>query len=320
MGGGAKLEGESNAKDLASDEEVKDSFDNNMSKDSSTYVSTDRTYKAAISVNRNNSNTEDILIENNIDVTEVRTNTSVSTDVRTDDASRYEDDIKKVINNANNDLRKNKILNAVKKILPKKKEILNYTLNNYFGVGVDGAVTLEFHTLRGKIPSLFFARWVNKIWYAIIGIRTLLSGWSRDLSQCCQLACDGKIIHIPLGTQGIIFLNINSYAGGAKMWAENSPKSSKNGENVDNIIFDSSKVEINDGLLEIVAVTGVNHLGAIKAGLSSATPLGQGKIITLTTTSSLPIQLDGEPWRQKPSKIRIKLADKVDIMLPTADK
>eukprot|EP00596_Hydrurales_sp_CCMP1899_P001601 CAMPEP_0119053888 /NCGR_PEP_ID=MMETSP1177-20130426/74710_1 /TAXON_ID=2985 /ORGANISM="Ochromonas sp, Strain CCMP1899" /LENGTH=104 /DNA_ID=CAMNT_0007033959 /DNA_START=2368 /DNA_END=2682 /DNA_ORIENTATION=+ len=104
------------------------------------------------------------------------------------------------------------------------------------------------------------------------------------------------------------------------MWAENSPKSSKNGENVDNIIFDSSKVEINDGLLEIVAVTGVNHLGAIKAGLSSATPLGQGKIITLTTTSSLPIQLDGEPWRQKPSKIRIKLADKVDIMLPTADK
>jgi hypothetical protein len=51
-------------------------------------------------------------------------------------------------------------------------------------------------------------------------------------------------------------LNINSYAGGAKMWAENSPKSSKNGENVDNIIFDSSKVEINDGLLEIVAVTG----------------------------------------------------------------
>jgi hypothetical protein len=55
---------------------------------------------------------------------------------------------------------------------------------------------------------------------------------------------------------GIIFLNINSYAGGAKMWAENSPKSSKNGENIDNIISDFSKAEINDGLLEIVAVTG----------------------------------------------------------------
>jgi hypothetical protein len=132
---------------LASDEGVKNSVDNSMSKDSSTYVSTDLTYKATISVNSNNSNTEDFNSKKNIDVTEVRTESGGSTEVRTDDASQNDfkskDDIyKKVNNDDNNDFKENKILNAVKKMLPKKKEILNYTLNNYFGVGVDGAVTL----------------------------------------------------------------------------------------------------------------------------------------------------------------------------------
>ena len=69
----------------------------------------------------------------------------------------------------------------------KKKELMNFTMNNYLGVGVDGAVTLGFHSLRQKVPALFFSRWVNKVWYGVVGLRTLLLGWSRDLSQCCQL-------------------------------------------------------------------------------------------------------------------------------------
>ena len=99
---------------------------------------------------------------------------------------------------------------------------MSFTMNNYLGVGVDGAVTLGFHTLRQKVPALFFSRWVNKLWYGMIGLRTLLLGWSRDLSECCQLICDGKLIKIPPGTQSIIILNINSYAGGMRMWPEAS--------------------------------------------------------------------------------------------------
>ena len=101
-----------------------------------------------------------------------------------------------------------------------KDEPMKYTMNNYLGVGVDGAVTLGFHTLRQKVPALFFSRWVNKIWYGMISLRTFLLGWSRDLSLCCQLVCDGKVITIPPGTQSIIMLNINSYAGGMKMWPD----------------------------------------------------------------------------------------------------
>jgi Diacylglycerol kinase accessory domain/Diacylglycerol kinase catalytic domain len=107
-----------------------------------------------------------------------------------------------------------------KSLKKKKKEAMNYTMNNYLGVGVDGAVTLGFHSLRQRVPALFFSRWVNKLWYGMIGVRTLLLGWSRDLSQCCQLICDGEVVKIPEGTQSIIILNINSYAGGMKMWPE----------------------------------------------------------------------------------------------------
>jgi diacylglycerol kinase (ATP) len=87
------------------------------------------------------------------------------------------------------------------------------TMNNYFGVGVDGAVSLEFDKLRQKRPRLFFHRHVNKMWYALMGVKSILKRSSPELSSSCKLICDGNEVRIPDGTQGIIALNINSYAG-----------------------------------------------------------------------------------------------------------
>ena len=95
---------------------------------------------------------------------------------------------------------------------------MKYTMNNYFGIGVDGAVSLGFHNFRQKVPVLFFHRYINKLWYGLIGIRTVLFGRSKDLSKCVQLICDNQLNKVPHGIQGIIVLNINSYAGGSKMW------------------------------------------------------------------------------------------------------
>ena len=56
---------------------------------------------------------------------------------------------------------------------------------------------------------------IYTVWFDIVLVNVMLwgGGIHRDLSTCCQLKCDGKLIVIPPGTQGIIVLNVNSYAG-----------------------------------------------------------------------------------------------------------
>lgn len=180
------------------------------------------------------------------------------------------------------------------------------TFNNYFGIGVDGAVAMSFAELRRQVPLMFFHRLMNKIWYAIIGLLTFLLRRRKDLSKCCELRCDGVAVAIPSGCQGIIVTNIGSYAGGSKLWSQQFQSSNE-----------SFRAQLaGDGIIEIVGVTGVPHLGKIKTGLASAIPIAQCRHIEFTSTSRLPMQLDGEPWRQRPCKIEIKLCERVNVLIP----
>lgn len=100
----------------------------------------------------------------------------------------------------------------------KRRGILR-TMNNYFGVGVDGAISLKFHSARNTMPYFFFSSIINKFWYACVSISTMFSGRQLDLNQFVEIKCDGKRVQIPSNIQGIIFLNINSYAGGSTLWS-----------------------------------------------------------------------------------------------------
>ena len=55
-----------------------------------------------------------------------------------------------------------------------------------------------------------------------------------------------------------------------------------------------------------MAVQGVLHLGKIKTGLSQATPIAQGRKLKIVCTQHLPMQIDGEPWRQRKGIIEIQ--------------
>jgi hypothetical protein len=92
------------------------------------------------------------------------------------------------------------------------------TMNNYFGVGVDGAISLKFHSARNTMPYFFFSSVINKFWYACVSMSTMLSGRSIDLNRFMEIKCDGNVIDIPPYLQGIVLLNINSYAGGSQLW------------------------------------------------------------------------------------------------------
>ena len=111
-------------------------------------------------------------------------------------------------------------------------------------------------------------------------------------------------VAIPPGTRGIIVLNINSYAGGSKLWHfEGEPKG-------DLSAGKWKPTSMNDQVLEVVAVTGIAHLGQIKAGLANAVPLAQGSKINFICKRKLHMQVDGEPWLQFPCEMTIQCTDR----------
>lgn len=65
------------------------------------------------------------------------------------------------------------------------------------------------------------------------------------------------------------------------------------------------KQSLSDGLIEVVAIGGVTHMGRMAVGLARAQRLCQCHSVSITTSEPLPMQVDGEPWMQSPAEITI---------------
>jgi len=90
---------------------------------------------------------------------------------------------------------------------------------NYLGVGADAQAALQVHMLRESRPQLFFSRIVNKAWYGIFGAEDIIKATSINLPHDITLIADGVEVPLPADSQGIILLNIDSYAGGVPLWS-----------------------------------------------------------------------------------------------------
>jgi diacylglycerol kinase (ATP) len=77
-------------------------------------------------------------------------------------------------------------------------------------------------------------------------------------------------LKLPEGLAALIILNIHSYMGGTEPWPAN-PTSKK-----------WKPRSMSDGLLEIVGVMGVFHLGRIQARLSKGVKIAQAASIKVT--------------------------------------
>lgn len=207
-------------------------------------------------------------------------------------------------------------------------------LNNYLGIGVDAQVALEFHEQRERSPGLFMSQFVNKLWYSQFGAKNFLVRTCAGLPDKIELECDGKVISLPAGTEGVILLNINSYGGGSKLWHDESDSEEDDDEDSDIDTDDDEESysddgglvnrlgpsSAHDGLLDVVAVYGTLHLGQMQVGLSKAVRLCQAKSVKIRLKDRLPVQIDGEPWQEAPSEVNISFLQQAFMLSRTVQE
>ncbi|KAG9334522.1 hypothetical protein JZ751_007521 [Albula glossodonta] len=207
--------------------------------------------------------------------------------------------------------------------------------NNYFSLGFDAHVTLEFHESREANPEKFNSRFRNKMFYAGVSVAIIaepvalvflsrlshhpvsvlllqtafsdfLMGSSKDLAKHIKVVCDGtdltsKVQDLKL--QCLLFLNIPRYCAGTTPWGNPSEH------------YDYEPQRHDDGCIEVIGFT-MTSLATLQVG-GHGERLKQCREVTLTTYKPIPMQVDGEPCKLAPSVIHISLRNQANMVQKT---
>lgn len=166
-----------------------------------------------------------------------------------------------------------------------------HVLNNYLAIGADAAVALKFHQARIAGTQDFKTRWDNKEYYFVESVKDLVRRKWGTLSGMVTLECtyeNGAVENltpklVENGVHAVLVINIPSYAKGTKPW----------------------KGEQNtcDEKIEVVGYT-IFEYAMLHLGLHGKS-IAQCHSVTIVTTQSIPMKVDGEPVELKPSTIKI---------------
>ncbi|XP_062069219.1 diacylglycerol kinase theta [Lepus europaeus] len=175
-------------------------------------------------------------------------------------------------------------------------------MSNYCGIGIDAELSLDFHQAREEEPGKFTSRFHNKGVYVRAGLHKMSQ--VRSLHKEIRLQVEQQEVELP-SLEGLIFINIPSWGSGADLWGSDSDSRFE-------------KPRMDDGLLEVVGVTGVVHMGQVQGGLRSGIRIAQGSYFRVTLLKATPVQVDGEPWVQAPGHMIISAASPKVHMLRRA--
>jgi len=186
---------------------------------------------------------------------------------------------------------------------PKAKDIM---INNYWSIGLDARIALEFHRARQSNPSSFTNRFTNKVQYVKFAAMDLVNR-NILLPARMELYIDDVLVPIPANSQCIIVLNLPSCYGGHNLWGESLTDEEK--------AKGWTTADCADVKLEVVSIGNRIELGEVSGGFIRPEKVGQGQNIRIKLLNpteqrgrvnpppsevytEIPCQFDGEPYLQ----------------------
>lgn len=142
---------------------------------------------------------------------------------------------------------------------------------NYFSVGVDALVTLNFHRARESAFYVVKSKIVNKFMYFIYGTQQVLIQDCDRLDQNLEVYLDNVKIELP-ELQSVVVLNIDSWGAGVKLieMIKDSDRSF------------AGQHSTSDKLVEVFGVSSSFHIAQLQVGLTKPMKLGRAKEVRVS--------------------------------------